>query len=435
MINSVFVGTGPLGADTIQSFGNGLVRAIAGFPALFYLRIRDIFGNWAYTNENISFAFDVPLVDQKLPNNDTSPQTAAARFVGNENWLGDYIVEWFPVIPGDYNISVLICTPFCWHIAGSPFKPKVAPSPTYGPEAIVQGSGILDGEVGTLRVAFIQDRDVMGNNRTVGGENFAMRLSGLSLADCPQIQASVLRDVTCKCEGLFQENIQPCTTMLQQLQPGSELSMNIPPELTCLYQRNKIECPANCCPQGVQDKCSTHSLPPTDGKSAVISLCETRTCASLEQCKIVSKASRQLQALQNSLFRTFLENSRHRCPQLERLGLESGFLLPPDDGAGTYFLVIPNLDPNRPSWRGPMLPEEVQAWIATNDLATLYYTRARNAKGYYFSQYGPAAQNKSFIEGFVWEEMDVHGRLKSILLLLLFIHSCFLPALSDRHVC
>ncbi len=419
VVNSIFVGTGPLGADTIQSFGNGLVRAIAGFPAVFYLRIRDIFGNWAYTNENISFAFDVPLVDQKLSNNDTTPQTAAARFVGDENWLGDYVVEWFPVIPGDYNISVLLCTPFCWHIAGSPFKPKVVPSPTYGPESIVHGSGILDGEAGTLRVAFIQDRDVMGNNRTVGGENFAMILSGLSLADCPQIQASVLRDVSCKCEGLFQENIQTCKNIPQQMQPGSELSMNIPPELTCLYQRNKIECPTNCCPQGVKDKCSSYSLPPTDGKSAATSLCETRTCASLEQCKMVSKASRQVQILQNSLFKTFLESSRNGCPQLERLGLESGFLLPPDDGGGTYFLIIQNLDPNRPSWRGPMLPDEVQAWIAKNDLATLYYTKAQNAKGYYFSKYGPAAQNKSFIEGFVWEEINVLGRFIPIFPVLL----------------
>jgi hypothetical protein len=46
-------------------------------------------------------------------------------------------------------------------------------------------------------------------------------------------------------------------------------------------------------------------------------------------------------------------------------------------------------------------------------LSTLYYTKARNAKGYYFSKYGPAAQNKSFIEGFVLEEVDAHGRFIS----------------------
>ena len=92
--------------------------------------------------------------------------------------------------------------------------------------------------------------------------------------------------------------------------------------------------------------------------------------------------------------------------------MEAGFLLPPDDGAGTYYLIISNLEPNRPSWRGPLLPEEVQAWIASNDIATLYYTRARNSEGlYYFSSYDAATGNKSDIEGFVSEQLDVFGRL------------------------
>lgn len=412
-INSIFVGTGPLGVNTIQSFGTGLSRAFTGLPAIFYMRIRDIYGNWAFTNENITFVIDVPFVYQKVTNNDTTPQTAAANFVGNENWLGDYVVEWYPIIPGVYNISILLCTPYCLHIVGSPFKPKVAPSPTYSPESLARGPGIMDGVAGMPRLVYIQDRDIMGNNRTVGGNNFVANLTGLSLADCPQIQTSVLRDVSCKCDGLFLGNVESCKHLPKQLQPGSELSMNIAPELTCLYRRNEISCPAGCCPNGslgAVGGCSTFSLPPTYGKSASISDCEIRTCASLSQCTMVVQAARQLKQSGNDLFTTFLESSRIGCPQLERLGLEAGFLLPPDDGSGTFFLIIANLEPNRPSWRGPMLPEEVQAWIAGNDLATLYYTRARNSKGFYFSKYGPATLNKSDIEGFVSEQVDVSGR-------------------------
>ena len=379
---------------------------------MFYLRIRDIYGNWAFINENITFSFDVPHVEQKVANNDTSPQTAVTMFVGNEYWLGDYVVEWFPVIPGVYNISILLCTPFCLHIQGSPFKPKVIPSPTYGPESLVFGTGTIDGVAGSLRYALIQARDSMGNNRTVGGENFVMNLTGLSLADCPQIQTSVLRDVSCKCDGLFLENIQGCKNIPTQLQPGSELSMNIPPELTCLYRRNEIKCPVGCCPNGSVDGCSAFSLPPTNGKSASAVNCENRSCASLSQCTAATNAARQTQQSSGDLFTTFLQNSRNGCPQLERLGLEAGFLLPPDDGAGTYYLIISNLEPNRPSWRGPLLPEEVQAWIASNDIATLYYTRARNSEGlYYFSSYDAATGNKSDIEGFVSEQLDVFGRL------------------------
>jgi hypothetical protein len=260
-------------------------------------------------------------------------------------------------------------------------------------------------------LAIIQDRDLMGNNRSIGGENFAVSLTGLSLADCPQIQASVLRDISCKCEGLFLENIQECKNIPVQLQPGSELSMTIAPELTCLYRRNEIDCTIGCCPNGSLGSCSTFTLPPTYGKSARPSDCVNRSCASLERCALGAQTARQKQQSSGNLFKTFLQNTRNGCPQLERLGLEAGFLLPPDDGAGTYFLIMSNLDPNRPSWRGPMLPEEVQAWISSHDLARLYYTRARNSNGeLYFSRYDASTLNKSNIEGFVSEQLEVFGR-------------------------
>ena len=35
-----------------------------------------------------------------------------------------------------------------------------------------------------------------------------------------------------------------------QDQPGAELSLNIPPALTCAYRRNVAECDEGCCPNG-----------------------------------------------------------------------------------------------------------------------------------------------------------------------------------------
>jgi hypothetical protein len=131
------------------------------------------------------------------------------------------------------------------------------------------------------------------------------------------------------------------------------LWVNIAPELKCLYHRNEIACPSGYCPKSSLNSCSANTLPPTVGKSAFITKSENRKCASLEQYSV---AVQNCQTSTGKLFTTVLEYSRNGCIQLERLGLEAGF-----------FLIIANLEPNGPRWRGSMLPEEVQACIATND--------------------------------------------------------------------
>lgn len=78
---SAWIDSGPTGTDTIQAFGLGISAAIAGYPAFFYLRIRDVYGNWASQKENVSITFTVPEVAQQLTNS-TTPTSADAHFAG-----------------------------------------------------------------------------------------------------------------------------------------------------------------------------------------------------------------------------------------------------------------------------------------------------------------------------------------------------------------
>jgi len=112
---------------------------------------------------------------------------------------------------------------------------------------------------------------------------------------------------------------------------------------------------------------------------------------------------------QEDLLQTFLDHSYYQCPQIERLGLEAKMLLPPDIRKdGQFNLMITNLQPDRPIWRGPMSDFEIDMWISGNDLAFLYYDETKNTAGQpYYAAYGNATGDKDHIEGFVLEEASV----------------------------
>ena len=415
---SVWVDSGPITTDSVSSFGSGLSVAIANYPTFFMLRIRDVFGNWASSLEDVTMVFDVPKVAQDFADGLPSPTAATLHFVGDEVFQGDYAAEWVPVIGGQYKISLMICNPLCNHLHGSPFITEVYEGPTYGPNSTAEGNGILDGFAGHQRTFTIVDRDSANNRRHDGGEDFDVNLLGLSLADCPMVQDQVILDMTRKCPALMEnQTIDPCANALGQLLPGGEITQNLLPELTCMYQRNLADCTETCCPDGAADACSEFDHKNTRlGKSSRSTGCAIRTCGFPHDCKNRIKA--MLQAKQTShkdLFQTFLEASHYRCPQIERLGLEAKKLMPPDHRRdGQYNLIISNLDPARPSWKGPMNIYEIQDWIAVNDLPLLYYNRSLNSLGQpFFGLYGDATGNKSAIEGFVDEIASTQGRRMS----------------------
>jgi len=419
---SIWIDSGPTGTDTIQAFGWGMSTAIAGYPAFFTLRIRDVYGNWASQKENVSITFTVPEVAQQLTNS-TTPISADAEFAGDEFWQGDYSVNWNPVIAGWHRIAVRICNPACTHIRGSPFAVDVEPSPTYGPNSTVEGSGIVDGIAGEARVFVIQDKDSAGNNRTLGGENFEMKLTGLSMADCPFIQEKVLVDVTCRCSEIFSLDMKPCRMRPLQLQPGPVISPNVPPELSCLYMRNQYSCVTDCCPNVTMlDGCSNFNYPPENGAAAYVEGCGEYQCSSPISCRSHVRSIQSMPQTGN-MFQVFLNTAMRECPQLERIGLESsqGFtgsdtpwVLPPDPtNDKTFGLIALNLDPTREVWRGAMTLPEVLAWISVRDINYLYYTRASDTLGPYFTSYGNATGDKAFIEGFVDEYFSTLGQRSS----------------------
>jgi hypothetical protein len=141
----------------------------------------------------------------------------ACNLAGDEFWQGDYSVNWMPIISGHHSIAVRVCNPTCNHIAGSPFNVLVEPSPTFGPNSTAHGSGTEYGTVGESRIIEIQDRDNAGNKRTLGGEEFNLRLTGISTADCPFIQEHVLHDITCRCPDIYKLDMSSCRYQSRQI--------------------------------------------------------------------------------------------------------------------------------------------------------------------------------------------------------------------------
>ena len=409
---SVWVDSGPITTSSVKAFGTGLSVAIATYPAFFMLRIRDVFGNWASSLENITTGFEMPRISQNMFHDSTTPTSSMAMFAGDEVFQGDYASEWQPFIAGHHRISIMLCNPFCIHIQGSPYMARVHPAPTYGPNSTANGNGIMDGFAGHTRTFEIQDRDSALNRRNVGGEDFAVSLSGLSLSDCPIIQDKVLLDLSRKCPHVYKSTITPCNRAATQYMSGPAISMNILPELSCMYMRNTADCRQGCCPNGTADACSEFDHRITrSGKSPRSTGCAVRQCGFPSDCKFAMKRMLQHRQLinQEDLLQSFLNNAHYRCPQIERLGLEAKMLLPPDVRKdGQFNLMIPSLQPDRPIWRGPMSNVEIDMWISENDLAFLYYDQTKNALGQpYFVAYGNATGKKDKIEGFVLEEASV----------------------------
>jgi len=419
---SVWVDSGPITISSVKAFGTGLSMGIANYPAFFMLRIRDVFGNWATSLENITTGFELPGVAQSMFDGSTTPTSYESLYAGTEAFTGDYAGEWVPQLAGMHRVSVMLCNPFCTHIIGSPYHAKVHPAPTYGPNSTAHGNGIMDGFAGHARSFEIQDRDSALNRRRDGGEDFEVSLAGLSLSDCPVIQDQVLLDITRKCPDLYRSTVIPCNQATKQNMPGPEVSFNIPPSLTCLYRRNTADCHPGCCPDGAADACSQFDEKTTRSGFSPNSIgCDVRTCGFPADCRFAMKKMQQ-QGLggENDLLQTFLDAAWYRCPQVERLGLEARMRMPPDhrkDGQYNLQVSVPGeplnsiLEPDRPPWKGPMSVFEIQNWISRHDLAFLYYNQTKNINGYgYFAAYGASTGPKENIEGFVLEVASAQGR-------------------------
>lgn len=382
--------------------------------------VQDVFGNYASQDINVTVALDLPDVYQSLRRNSTTPQTARPHFAGDEVWQGDYAIEWSPVLDGRHNLSVMLCRPVCEHIVGSPFRVTVLSAPTYGPNSTVTGSGTKDGIAGSPRVLTIRDTGSGVTHRTVGGERFDISLKGLSLGACPIIQDAVIRDVSCQCTDMHRNNMTQCRMRLLQDQPGPDLSLNIRPDLTCAYRRNIAACEPGCCPNGEPDGCSEFSLPSTHGMAAHDAACEVRRCASPAQCRVDMKFKQQQGFQDGNIFELFLKTAMEHCPQIERVGLESEILYPPDPGPenynqfiGPYNMIRANMNPARESWRGMVQDEELLAFLAdlpsnptvrANSLQELFYSREKNSVGQpYFMVYTSACGPRPSLEGFVDE--------------------------------
>ena len=130
---------------------------------------------------------------------------------------------------------------------------------------------------------------------------------------------------------------------------------------------------------------------------------------------------KQQQGFQDgNIFDSFLKTAMEHCPQIERVGLESEILYPPDPGPenynqfiGPYNMIRANMNPARESWRGMVQDEELLAFLAdlpsnptvrANSLQELFYSREKNSVGQpYFKVYTPACGPRPSLEGFVDE--------------------------------
>eukprot|EP00960_Hanusia_phi_P077356 768681-Hanusia_phi.AAC.10 len=415
---SVWVDSGPTRTDLIQAFGTGLRTAVAGYRAFFSIRIKDIYGNWATQREQLRINFEEPLVSQTAARNGTSPNSAKFEFAGDDNWTGDYLVEWDPLIAGVHKISILLCDPQCNDIQYSPFVTHVSPGPAYAPNSTIESHGQAVGTAGISNSLLIFARDSSLNQVKSNQVEFEVHLSGVALADCPLVQEQVLVDISCACPSLNEASMLPCNKPTEQNMPEAVLSPNLSPQLICSYLKNEVPCTPGCCPNGSSTGCSAYSPPPWYGKAANESACPVRKCASPHQCQINMKAAQQhVSSRTGTALQTFVDdvvnpNGVRQCLPLERMGLENGMVMPPDVlGNGYYGLDVANIDPARPSWMGPMSDTEIRTWISGHNISQLYYTQALNAVGKpYFVSYDSATGSRQQVEGFVSEFLTTTGR-------------------------
>jgi hypothetical protein len=162
--------------------GGGLLRTYAGQDVSFALQVKYSFAghlgeggedlrNWVESNGNFSCVL-------------TGPTTLEADVV--YQGAGTFVFFYKPVLAGKYLVSVRLGS---GDVPGSPFESYVEPGATDTVACSASGLGLLCAEAGVEATFNIISRDHYKNQRTCGGDNYEVALTGpvcfnASITDC-----------------------------------------------------------------------------------------------------------------------------------------------------------------------------------------------------------------------------------------------------------
>ncbi|CAM6003542.1 unnamed protein product, partial [Sphagnum balticum] len=174
------------------AYGDGLVSATSGFPAIFYIQIMDSLGNNQTIDYEISDPTEVLSIELLGTYNDMTQYFPDIVYIGQ----GLFQVTYYAIRAGIYLASIKMGLNDIQCGQGqsracSPFTINVSPGPTSAStsEAESPSSQIMDYLVeavtGQYGVFYIQAKDAFGNNKIVGGDNF---LAILTLKTNPSVQ-------------------------------------------------------------------------------------------------------------------------------------------------------------------------------------------------------------------------------------------------------
>ena len=161
------------------AYGPGLTAAVSGFPAVFYVQTKDAYGN------NQTLDYENYVASDLLTVQLTGVFNAQVQYYPDVEYIagGLFKVSYTALRSGNYVVSVSMgnnpiqcglgqanaCSPFALTV--SPGPTDAATSEFESPASQVMDS-LVEGVAGQYGTFYIQAKDVFGNNRNTGGDQF-----------------------------------------------------------------------------------------------------------------------------------------------------------------------------------------------------------------------------------------------------------------------
>jgi hypothetical protein len=149
--------------------GSGIYSGVAGVESEFHIQAKDRFENIRPDEDPIEVKISGP---EKV--------TIMRRYLGD----GQYDFYWTANLTGLYEVDIFQSGAVKGSSLGTaPYYVHVHSGPVYPINCVATGEGLSKGECGIPNIFVIHSKDKFGNNRTSGGDQYIVSISGPSACD------------------------------------------------------------------------------------------------------------------------------------------------------------------------------------------------------------------------------------------------------------
>lgn len=162
---SAVIKPAPTATTHCSASGDGLSGTTVGVSGLFTLQARDEFDNLREVGKD----------DPKFVATLSGPEGTLVKGMITDLMNGTYSVQYVSTVAGWYNMSVRRGNA---DIIGSPFRVEIVPGITSAPLSMSTLDGLQEAIAGVQSTFKVMSRDLFGNKKYVGGDNFTCEVSG-----------------------------------------------------------------------------------------------------------------------------------------------------------------------------------------------------------------------------------------------------------------